>query len=132
MNNMINNKTNNESYCDDFYSYMNQYKINNYNDATHISMGIYKGIYNVPENKIAEFNIKYSKCIKYSIPSMLEVHKEYGPIIIDLDFNYYCSNDNTLRRYDYDIIINLLKIYNETIQRCLKIDKYENIYNGKK
>lgn len=105
-----------------FYSFLNKYKIekNSYEfKMTHYSMGDVKGTYSVPEDKIDEFYKLYKKIIRFTIPSILEVHLEQGPIIIDLDFKY--KKDDDSRIYSVEDIKYIIKIYNQIILTYLDV-----------
>ena len=118
--------TNNNKNLTNLYSFLNNYRISDKNiKPTHTSMGnVFIGSFNIPDNKIDEFYKLYKKVIKVNIiPNLLEVHLDYGPIIIDLDFKYTLkTSDNITRIYTYDDIKIVLELYNKIICNFLSIN----------
>lgn len=125
---MDNTKYENLYFTDDFYIFLEKFKIKSDNNIkpTHTSMGTYRGSFNIPEDQIDTFYRYYKILLKKNkiIPGILEVHLEQGPIIIDLDFKYYISTSVNQRLYSEDLIKHIVKIYNEVIMTYL--DLHEN------
>lgn len=123
---MTESETNNFKSINNLQNFLNIYRIQDKNiRPTHTSMGTFLGSFNIPENKIDEFYKLYKKVIKSNqIPNLLEVHLEYGPIIIDLDFKYTLkSSTKSTRIYTYDDIKIILDLYNKAICSFLSIDE---------
>ena len=68
-----------------FYDFMAKYKVKSGQKRTHTSMGKPYGSYNI-KNETRFFNL-YNKVFLQENAHLhiVEVHKEYGPIIIDID-----------------------------------------------
>ena len=115
------------------YDFMNLCRIEKSNNlkATHISMGNFKGSYHITEDKLEKFRKLYRKYIKNSIPSILELHLEQGPIVIDLDFKYTLSAsinldlENNGRKYLLSDITKIIKNYNYILLTYLKLTDYD-------
>ena len=88
---------------------------------THTSMGELKGSYNIPDDKDTIFIQLYTDAILAGYrPSLVERHKEFGPILIDLDFTQ--EKKDKKRFYTETTILNIVKIYNSIIKKYLKVD----------
>ena len=81
------------------------------------------GSYNVPDDLYSRFRQLYENAIVAGYkPHITEKHKEYGPIVIDLDFVQ--SKENGKRYYTNNTIVNIIKLYNRVIKKYL--DTYNN------
>lgn len=78
------------------------------------------GSYNIPEDMYNVFLELYKNAITDGhVTYISEKHKEFGPIVIDLDFVQ--SKENGKRYYTDITIINIVKLYNSVIKKYLKI-----------
>lgn len=122
---MTESENNNLKSINNLYNFLNIYRLNEKSiKPTHTSMGSFLGSFNIPDNKMDEFYKLYKKVIKANqIPNLLEVHLDYGPIIIDLDFKYTLKSSTILTRiYTYEDIKIVLELYNKTICNFLSIN----------
>lgn len=121
----IKNKYNNKIY-DAFTTFMNGHRTVDLNDNTHthISMGVFRGCFTIPDIKLVDFYSLYNKVITKTdiIPGILERHKEIGPIILDLDLKHYGDDENS-RKYVEDDIKMILNIYNKIILSHLEVNE---------
>lgn len=79
------------------------------------------GAYNIPEDKYVQFRKLYANAIIAGYkPHITEKHKEYGPIVIDLDFLQ--SKENEKRYYTDITISNIVKVYNKVINKYLNVE----------
>ena len=97
-----------------FYEFMKKNKVNKGQKRTHTSMGQPYGSYNIKnENR---FFTLYNKALQEKTHlHIVEVHKEYGPIIIDIDI---CQKEN-IRKYNIDLINLVLKTYTKIINKYI-------------
>ena len=103
-----------------------------YNDdtrkkPTHLSYGLFQGKFVLDELHCKELLSLYSKAIKVGVTdfSILEIQKEYSPIIVDIDLESLVENhSNDERLYNEKMILNIISKYNESINH------YLNVSNG--
>lgn len=132
-------ETNNKlQQLNNLHTFLEKFRINKSESkqikSTHISMGKYMGSFNIPDDKLNEFNKLYKRVIKTNIiPNILESHLEQGPIIIDIDLKYTIKSDLHSRIYTTSDIKNILEIYNKVICTFLYINPDDlNIYISEK
>lgn len=78
------------------------------------------GAYDIPEDRYAAFIKLYENAIVAGYqPHIVEKHKEYGPIVIDLDFVQTKENDK--RFYTNITIVNIIRLYNRVIKKYLDV-----------
>ncbi len=102
--------------------FMNKYKVKSGQNLpwTHNMMYEPYGSYNVPEDKYAHLKKLYEDAIVAGyMPSIVEKHKEYGPIVIDFDFVQ--SKEHKKRYYTNQTIVNIIKLYNQVIKKYLDV-----------
>ncbi len=105
--------------------YRNECKKNSGKNLPYTHSMVYEpyGTYNIPEKKYMEFKKLYEDAIVDGFkPHIAEKHKEYGPIVIDLDFLQ--SEKHNRRYYTNNTITNIVKLYNRIIK------KYLNTYSN--
>jgi len=115
---------------EELYAYLNHFRAETKKKtglnlpATHRSMHNPTGNFNIPDDSVGKFNKLYTDAVLagYS-PHIVEVHKEYGPIVIDFDFVQ--TNDDSKRLYTNKHIIKIIKIYNELIEKYISCDKLD-------
>ena len=121
-----------------FIDFMNKKRLkdNNKKTITHISIGDYSkgdlmGSFSIDDNDMITFYNLYNKVYLdgYNL-HMLESPKEFGPIVIDIDFKYELFKNSQKRIYtDYDIN-NIIKYYTNSILKYIKLDEeYSENYN---
>lgn len=80
------------------------------------------GSYNIPDDMYQSFLSLYTDAILSGGKlHITENHKEIGPIVIDLDFKSEIPN----RTYTEETIIKIVKIYNEIINKYLKVERHQ-------
>lgn len=91
---------------------------------THTCMGDPYGSYNIPDDMYKRFLKLYEDAVVAGYePYITEKHKEFGPVVVDIDF---VQPENKPDRYYTDkTIINVVKIYNRTIRRYLDVTSKE-------
>ena len=129
-------KTKNNSY-NKFIDFMNKKRLkdDNKKKTTHISIGDYNnggllGSFSIDDNDMITFYNLYNKaCIDGHHLHVLESPKEFGPIVIDIDFKYELFKNSKKRIYEEYDIINIVKYYTTSILKYVKIndDNNENI-----
>lgn len=78
------------------------------------------GSYNIPDDMTSKFMKLYEDAIVAGFqPHITERHKDYGPIVIDIDF---VQEKEKSKRYYTDVTIrNIIKLYNMVIKQYLEI-----------
>lgn len=119
--------SNNVSMDSKFNKFMNKHKVLDDGPITHTSMGEPFGKYNISDDELDKFYELYcGNLLEGTHMHILEVHKECGPVIIDLDFKQ--DIDDIDRYYDMDDIHNFIKLYNKQIIKY--VDASKNIINA--
>ena len=99
--------------------YLSQYSTNS-NNYTHLNLN--GGKYNIPDSKLDQFYEKYINSVNNNEKiHLVEVHKETGPILIDIDFRSPQYKIN--RQYKSEDIQKIVEVYNEVILDYLNVDK---------
>ena len=93
---------------------------------THQSWGnIIQGRFFLDKDKVKEFLKLYCLAIENGVTdfSILEIQKEYSPIIVDIDLK--APNDNSNKRlYDQELVENIISKYIEAINKYLDVPPY--------
>ena len=99
-----------------FNQYVNQYSTS---CPPYTHLNLQGGKYSIPEDKLDEFNKMYYDVLTThkSKLSLVEVHKQTGPIVVDIDFRY---RQGKVTRFNDDIVFELVKTYQTIIKKCLK------------
>lgn len=121
---MSNIKTN----TSEFYEFMKKYKVGPGQKMSHTFMGKPYGRYNIRNNKQTTkkfFNL-YNKALEENANLyLIEVHKEYGPIIIDIDM----LQQEKSRLYNLETIKLVLETYIKYINKYIDTSNLDyNIY----
>ena len=92
---------------------------------THLGMGTTSGKFNIPDDELPLFYKLYSEaCFKDNLEvSLIETHKQFGPIIYDIDFKY--ENDNNKRIYDEGFMEQFLLCLMNIIDKHLNVNEKE-------
>jgi P4 family phage/plasmid primase-like protien len=123
-NNRKENPDDNLNELEKLYNFMKEYinKSGQNLPWTHTMVYEPYGSYDIPDDEYIKFRQLYEDAIVAGHkPYITEKHKEYGPIVIDLDFVQL--KEHNKRYYTDNTIINIIKLYNRIIK------KYLNIYN---
>ena len=80
------------------------------------------GRWSIPLSTYDSFLKKYAECVDSGEKMhMTELHSEYAPIIIDIDFKF--SIDTGLERcYTHDFLVEFITVYNEIIESYFQLD----------
>jgi P4 family phage/plasmid primase-like protien len=90
---------------------------------TNTSMGNPKGAFNIPDNEYDEFLTLYQKSLfDGNKLALIEKHKGYGPILIDLDFRHDLDEENK-RIFTKEYIKKILKLYYDNIKNIFILDE---------
>lgn len=105
--------------------YLNKYRYDEDNGepATHQSYGtLIQGRFSLPKNVAKDFMHIYCEALNCGIYdfSILEIQKEYSPIIVDIDLK---ASNNNQRLYNNDLILDIIKKYVNVINTYLDIPK---------
>jgi len=100
------------------------------NVVTHTSMGEGSALdacaFHITDAVQEEFFDYYEKQLTKSVRfAIVERHKKFGPIVIDLDFRY---NDET-RKFDMDYIMDFLEEYTNILSKYVVVP--ENCYSSR-
>ena len=91
-------------------------------EVTHTSMGKPKGSFSIRKNEMAKFFELYDKA--YSEGEhlcLIERHTDFGPVVIDLDFEYLPDVDE--RQHDEEHIRGIVKLYQEEIINMFQLEE---------
>ena len=78
------------------------------------------GAYNIPDTEYNQFLKIYGDAVIAGYkPHLTEKHKEYGPIVLDFDFNQ--AKEHNKRYYTSRTISNIIKLYNQIIKKYLNV-----------
>jgi len=115
---------NKQTSLEKMYVFLNRYraetKKNNGKNlpCTHTSMGGLLGKFNIPDDATKMFHELYTKAVLDDFqPHITELHREFGPIIIDIDITQ--PNNLPDRCYRKRHIIQVVTIYNELIKKYI-------------
>lgn len=114
------------------YKFMNKFKqqsrkkTGNNLPWTHSLMYSPYGCFNIPEDSYPKFLRLYENALVAGFRMhVTENHKEFGPIVIDLDFVQ--PKDCPERKYTNTTIVNIVKLYNQVIRKYLNTTDSEMV-----
>ena len=113
-------------------SFLNRYRRNDKPEFTHTIIPNhpihYGGSYTIPDDKYNEFMDLYNKEVfeENKEAYLTEKHKEFSPILIDLDFRF--SMDKSERQYGDEFIVNYLKWFMKEARELLDIKGHIEIF----
>jgi len=120
---MDSNKTKKKNYTQEFYKFLGEHKISRGDKFTHTSLGDPKGSYMIDKNDRDNFFNLYKRAINEGTEIYLsEVHRNQGPIIIDIDVKYPKDLKTEGRVYK-QFLDALLDIYNKIISHYLVVEE---------
>ena len=114
----------------EFYQFLNDHKIKKSDKKngnikipmTHYSFGEPYGSFSIPDEDLETFFHLYDKVLTNNTIQlhMIEKHKKYGPIVIDIDEKY----DSTIKRqHTKSHIIKIVNLYKQEIINCFDINE---------
>ena len=110
----------------DLNSFLTKYKCLKGEDITHTSMGYPTGSYYIPyDNNEQFFKLYYQQFKKGDKLSITEKHKEFGPIVIDLDFRYNKGDLEIRRVYNIEHLKEFLITYLKYLSEYITFDTPE-------
>ena len=84
---------------------------------THTGLDPMMGKYYIDETELDEFYKLYNTALKKNEKlALTECHEQHGPILIDIDMRFH-REDGIERRYNENDIKNIIKLYNDEIQK---------------
>ena len=91
-------------------------------------MNVFGGKYSIPEDKMDEFLKIYNKHVftNKQLEFLTEKQREYGPILIDLDFRH--DKEVEERQYDENHIQDVCELYVEKMAELIEIKEPVDIY----
>ncbi len=94
-------------------------------EMSHTSMGTPKGSFMIRKNEMNKFFELYDQAYHNGDDlHIIERHIDYGPMVIDLDFEYL--PDVNERQHDEEHIMGVVKLYMEEIVNMFQIEKDDN------
>lgn len=106
---------------DKFGTFMKNFKINKGEPYNYTSMGEPKGSWLVPDEALPKFYKLYRKMMKLGIPMhFTEKHKDFGPIVIDLDLKF--DKKKKKRLYTEEMIEKIVQAFHNKIREYIDID----------
>lgn len=87
---------------------------------------IYSGKYNIDRgNRRLFYDLIFKTLADKHNPApvcLVEVHRNYGPVVIDLDFKYRCDNGTVERRYKLSMVRELIQMYIDTMTQFYMLE----------
>jgi P4 family phage/plasmid primase-like protien len=115
-----------KKYSDEVTNYINKFRVTEEtkDKVTHLSYGSYQGSFSLNKEDRKEFMKKYTKAVIMGVNwfSFLEKQPEFGPIIIDFDFELPTDNHDNKRLYDDKLINKLHEYYVSAISNYLIVE----------
>ena len=94
-------------------------------EMSHTSMGAPKGSFMIRKNEMNKFFELYDQSYHNGDDlHIIERHIDYGPVVIDLDFEYL--PDVNERQHDEEHIMGVVKLYMDEIVNMFQIEKDDN------
>jgi phage/plasmid-associated DNA primase len=105
----------------DIYQFLELRRVEKGAEMSHTSMGKPKGSFMIKKNEMSKFFELYDKALqKGDDLCLIERHIEYGPMVIDLDFEYLPDVDE--RQHDEEHIRGVVKLYMEEIVNMFNLE----------
>lgn len=91
--------------------------------VTHRGMGAYAGKFAIKKNdKHLFYTLLYNAIAEGKEVCLIEVHKPFGPVVVDIDLKYRPSEPGVAeRRYTLDMVHELITLYREVIARYYEL-----------
>lgn len=99
-----------------YLSFINSFITKQGQSSTNVSLPPSPGKWSIPDEEYETFLLEYSKeiCEGQTEMYMTELHKSYGPLVIDLDFKHNLDSTNE-RKYNAQDILSIVELYNDQI-----------------
>ncbi len=105
----------------DIYQFLELRRVEKDAEMSHTSMGKPKGKFMIKKNEMNKFFELYDKALqKGDDLCLIERHIDYGPMVIDLDFEYLPDVDE--RQHDKEHIDGIVKLYMEEIRAMFNVE----------
>ncbi len=105
----------------DIYQFLELRRVEKGAEMSHTSMSKPKGSFMIKKNEMAKFFELYDKALqKGDDLCLIERHIDYGPMVIDLDFEYLPDVDE--RQHDEEHIRGVVKLYQEEVVNMFNIE----------
>lgn len=106
----------------EFIAFLNKFKTNNADIATHYMMSGTCGKFHIPNNDKKTFHNLYMEAIKDKLDiALIEKHKNQGPIVVDIDIKYKGKTERIMRE---ELVESIIKIYNRCINEVLDVPEH--------
>lgn len=95
--------------------------------VTHYGMGPYAGKYSIKKNdKHLFYTLLYNAIYAGKEVCLIEVHKPFGPVVVDIDLKYKPDDDDVTEkgmkhRYTEEMVHALIRLYREVISRYYEL-----------
>jgi P4 family phage/plasmid primase-like protien len=105
----------------DIYQFLELRRVEKGAEMSHTSMSKPKGSFMIKKNEMAKFFELYDKALqKGDDLCLIERHIDYGPMVIDLDFEYLPDVDE--RQHDEEHIRGVVKLYQEEVVNMFNLE----------
>ncbi len=109
----------------DIYQFLELRRVEKGAEMSHTSMGKPKGSFMIRKTEMNKFFELYDKALqKGDDLCLIERHIDYGPMVIDLDFEYLPDIDE--RQHDEEHIRGVVKLYMEEIQSMFNLEENDS------
>ena len=104
----------------DFCRYLNRFKVEKGSKHTHTSIVKPSGAFYIPVEEEERFFETYKKAMKRGDDLHLtEKHKDFAPILVDLDFRFEITDDNIARKITEECIERVATIYTHAMRKYI-------------
>jgi P4 family phage/plasmid primase-like protien len=116
-------------YKEKVYEFLNKFRCNddNKDKATHLSYGSFSGKFILDKDQRKDFMTQYSTAIENGVNdfAILEMQKEYAPLIIDIDLEIPSEDYKGGRLYDNKMVLYLSEKYIKSLNNYLDVSKVD-------
>ncbi len=107
------------------YQFLETHRVEKGAEISHTSMGKPKGSFMIKKNEMAKFFELYDKAyVNGDDLSIIERHNDYGPVLIDIDFEYL--PEIVVRQHTEEHIQGIVKLYMEEIVSMFQLEPTDN------
>jgi hypothetical protein len=100
-------------------SFLDNHRVKKGEQYTHTGIGLYRGSYKIPEEKMEEFYDLYIKAMENNVLHLTEKTGEYFPILVDIDFKFPFGQIE--RKYTKTDIKTVVSHYFEEMKSVLEL-----------
>ena len=116
-------------YKEKVHDFLSKYRCNDENkdQSTHLSYGLFRGKFILDKEQRKEFMVHYINAIENGVDDLgiLEIQKEYAPLIIDIDLEIPSENYKGGRLYDNTMVLDIAEKYIKSLNNFLDVSNID-------